>query len=237
MPAYSADLMWRAPGELDLALLRIANEPRPKPTLDPVFASYNLVKPIAEVDAAGFPEAWRNTQGVRDYRVRGVLRIVSQFGTYAWSIPPTDKPDDPIKWKGMSGAVACLVGSDDNLYLFGVVQEVPANFSGGQLQVASLSEAFNDLSFRQHLQTVLGGASHIVPYSIEPKRSNPIDMVYSQPPPSTGSAQPIPRLPVNFVHRTAVEARSKLEIFRTCVLLGPNGMGKSVIGLVAVSNG
>ena len=79
MPAYSADLMWRASGELDLALLRIANEPRPKPTLDPVFASYNLVKPIAEVDAAGFPEAWRNTQGVRDYRVRGVLRIVSQF--------------------------------------------------------------------------------------------------------------------------------------------------------------
>ena len=114
----------------------------------------------------------------------------------------------------MSGAVACLVGSDDNLYLFGVVQEVPANFSGGQLQVASLSEAFNDLSFRQHLQTVLGGASHIVPYSIEPKRSNPIDMVYSQPPPSTGSAQPIPRLPVNsFIGRRWLKPRANSRCF------------------------
>jgi hypothetical protein len=113
--AHKAEVIWRAPGDLDLALLQVADEPRLMPVLTPVFASYDLVGPIAEVDAAGFPEAWRDTtEAVRDYTVRGILRIASQFGPYAWSVPPADKPDNPLKWKGMSGAAACRIGPDGN---------------------------------------------------------------------------------------------------------------------------
>lgn len=101
--AHEAEVIWRAPGDLDLALLQVADEPRLMPVLTPVFASYDLVGPIAEVDAAGFPEACDTTETVRDYTVRGILRIASQFGPYACSVPTADKPDNPLKWKGMSG--------------------------------------------------------------------------------------------------------------------------------------
>ena len=71
---------------------------------------------IDAVDAAGFPEAWYDTAGtLRDYRVRGSLRLAAQAGPYAWSVPPADKPDDPKGWRGMSGAAACYGGREDKL--------------------------------------------------------------------------------------------------------------------------
>ena len=157
-PAYSAELAWRGSGELDLALLRITDAPQPTPELTPVFASYDLIGPITETDAEGFPDAWRHTEAVRDYTVRGVLRIASQLGPFAWSVPPTDKPDDRRGWKGMSGAALCRASADDKLYLFGVVQEVPANFSEGLLEVARVSQAFEDTEFRSLVHIALGTA-------------------------------------------------------------------------------
>src|SRR5208337_2066470 len=165
--AHEAKIIWRGTDDLDLALLKLSDDTQPRPALTLVFASYNLVGPIAKVDAVGFPQAWLNARGtLRDYTVRGILRIASQLGPYTWSVPPADKPDDPHGWRGMSGAAVCRIGSDDKLYLFGVVQQVPANFSHGQLEVARLSKGFDDAEFCDHLRIALRAFAQIVVASI-----------------------------------------------------------------------
>jgi len=169
--AHEAKIIWRGTDDLDLALLKLSDDTQPRPALTLVFASYNLVGPIAKVDAVGFPQAWLNARGtLRDYTVRGILRIASQLGPYTWSVPPADKPDDPHGWRGMSGAAVCRIGSDDKLYLFGVVQQVPANFSHGQLEVARLSRGFDDAEFCDHLRIALGAAPRIVPFELGQSR-------------------------------------------------------------------
>jgi hypothetical protein len=163
--AHAAALVWRGSGGVDLALLRIIGDPVLAPKV-PVFASYDAIGPIEAVDAAGFPQAWfAGADAVRDYTVRGSLRIATQYGRYApyaWSVPSADKPDDPNGWKGMSGAAVCKVGPNQELYLFGTVQEVPANFSGGLLEVAPLSAAFADDDFCKSLRVSLGYEPRIV---------------------------------------------------------------------------
>lgn len=150
-------LLWRAKGDVDIALILISGETKPTPSLKSTFASYDQLGTIDDTDAAGFPEAWHTELGnLRDYRVRGALRLVSGSGPYAWSVPPADKPDDPQKWRGMSGATVSNSGQDGNLYLFGVVQQVPPKFSGGLLEVARLSDAFADTRFVAHLQSAMG---------------------------------------------------------------------------------
>src|SRR5262245_17324329 len=102
---HKAQLLWRGPGDLDLALLRTTDAAKPRPSLKPVIASYDLIGTIDDVDAAGFPEAWFSAPGkLRDYRVRGSLRLAGQLGPFVWTVPPADKPDDPHGWQGMSGA-------------------------------------------------------------------------------------------------------------------------------------
>jgi tetratricopeptide (TPR) repeat protein len=161
---HDAEVLWRASGELDLALLRVCGDEKPAPTVKPVIASYDQVGPILGVDAAGFPEAWHTPTGeLRDYTVRGSLRIAALLGPYAWSIAPADMPDDPLGWKGMSGAAACRIGPEDKLYLFGAIQQVPANFSG-LLQVARISKAIADAAFFHHLQSALGEGPCLVPW-------------------------------------------------------------------------
>ncbi|GLS22043.1 hypothetical protein GCM10007874_50600 [Labrys miyagiensis] len=173
--AYKAQLVWRGRGELDLALLRVTGEIQIKPVLTPIFASYEWLEPITAVDVAGFPQArWCTTKGtVGDYSVRGVLRIANQLGPYFLSVPEADKPNDPRGWLGMSGAAACRVGSDDKLYLFGAVQQVPANFSGGQLEVTRLSNCFDDADFRDCLRIASDTEPRLVPYII---RQNRLDL-------------------------------------------------------------
>jgi tetratricopeptide (TPR) repeat protein len=160
-PPHDAELLWRAPGDLDLALLRFSADH--KPSLNPVFASYDVLGKIDEVDAAGFPEAWFGADGnLRDYTVQGSLRVAAELGPYAWSVSPADKPDDPRGWRGMSGASVCQLGQDDKLYLFGVVQQVPGNFSGGMLEVARIADGLADLDCFFHLQTALGDKPSLV---------------------------------------------------------------------------
>jgi tetratricopeptide (TPR) repeat protein len=164
--AHEAELIWRGSGGVDLALLRVIGDPVLAPKVMPVFASYGSIGSIDDVDAAGFPQAWFvRTDAVRDYTVRGSLRIATQYGPsapYAWSVPSADKPDDPNGWKGMSGAAVCKVGPEQELCLFGTVQEVPANFSGGLLEVAQLSAAFADEEFCNSLRVSLGFEPRIV---------------------------------------------------------------------------
>jgi tetratricopeptide (TPR) repeat protein len=158
---HEATLLWRGQGDLDLALVQISGDV--KPSLKPLIASYNKLGRIDDVDATGFPEArYTETGNLRDYTVRGILRLPQEHGTYAWDVPPADKPDDPRKWKGMSGAGVCCLGTDDKLYLFGAIQHVPANFSGGMLEVARVSDCAADTNFFSHLQTALGEAPSLV---------------------------------------------------------------------------
>jgi hypothetical protein len=171
---HEAQLLWRGSGDIDLALLRLSGDAELTPTLKPVFASYNLFDSMEKVEAAGFPQAWLTETGtIRDYRVPGSLRIATQHGPYTWSVAPADKPDDPHGWKGMSGAAVCKVGPDNELYLFGAVQEVPANFSGGLLQVSRLSAAFADEGFCNALRVASGSEPRIDPWVV-PERGHEI---------------------------------------------------------------
>jgi hypothetical protein len=174
-PAHDAEVVWRGAGDLDLALLRLTDHKRLEPKLKLEFASYELVEPLGEIDGAGFPEAWvSDTDAVRDYLVRGKLRIASQHGPFAWSVSPSDKPDQPQGWKGMSGSAVCRLGLDHKLYLFGVVQQIPANFSEGLLDVARISDAFEDADFLRHLQVALGDEARIAPFQVKQRRSDDI---------------------------------------------------------------
>jgi hypothetical protein len=169
---HDAEVVWRGTHGLDCALLRLIDGNRLEPKIKPEFASYDLVGPLREVDASGFPQAWVSEGNtLRDYSVRGKLRIASQRGPYAWSIESADRPDDPSGWKGMSGSAVCRLGSDEKLYLFGVVQEIPANFSG-LLEVARLSQAFEDSDFKRHLQVALGGEARLASFQLEQRRDD-----------------------------------------------------------------
>jgi Trypsin-like peptidase domain len=171
--AHEAKLVWRGQDNVDLALLQLIDQTKLKPELEPVFVSYNLTGEVEDVSAAGFPQGWLNAAGeVRDYTVNGALRIASQLGPFAWSVHPADKPDKPKDWKGMSGAAVCCIGGDDKLYLFGAVQEIPANFSDGLLEIARLCKGFDDVKFFAHLQNALGVVPRLTPFLLEKRRSD-----------------------------------------------------------------
>jgi hypothetical protein len=144
---YDATVVWRSPDpRLDLALLRL--DESESPALEIVFASYDLLEPLNFVDATGFPEAvWDIGGTARDYTVRGTLRIVTQNAPLAFTVPPADKPSDPHKWGGMSGANVFRIDAAGRLHLFGAVQQVPGYFQDGMLEVARLDAAFQDQVF------------------------------------------------------------------------------------------
>ncbi len=161
-PAHDAEVVWRGKGDVDIALLQLTDKKRLEPKLRPEFVSYKLVGPIGEIVAAGFPDAWASEdEPTRDYSVWGALRIASQLGPYAWTVLGADKPDKPIGWKGMSGSSVCQFGLDDKLYLFGAVHEVPAHFSEGLVEVARISDAFEDADFCSILESAVGATPTI----------------------------------------------------------------------------
>ena len=171
-PPHSAELVWRGSGELDLALLRLTDAPSLAPRSRIVFASWGVMGFIDSVEAAGFPQAWgTRTTPTRDYTLSGRLRIATQRGPYAWTVAQGDKPDSRDGWKGMSGGTACKLGPNDTLHILGVLQEVAANFSGGQVSVGRLSFAFADLRFRRELRACLEREPQIVPW-IDPIHNN-----------------------------------------------------------------
>lgn len=185
-PAHEAEVIWRGKGALDLALLRVTDQKRLEPKLKPEFVSYARAGSIGQIDAAGFPQAWvHEAIAVRDYSVRGDLRIASQDGPYAWALQPSDRPDRPEGWRGMSGSAVCHLGSGDQLYLFGVVEEIPANFSG-LLAVARISYAFEDPDFRRYLKAALGDDPRLAPFQVEQWRPDEINALAAVLPPYCG---------------------------------------------------
>ena len=166
-----AEVAWQGKGDVDLALLRLLPDadPRPTPRLQPHFSSYDRAVSLGDVSATGFPEAWRTQTRTRDFTVPGSLWISTRDGSYGWLVAA--RPDDRTGWQGMSGAVVCHL-VDDTLHLFGVVEQVPANFSHGQLEVARLSKAFEDADFCHLLQTAMGALPQIKPFDPEEKKAS-----------------------------------------------------------------
>lgn len=226
--ALEATVVWRGTlpsGEpLDLALLRIESH-NPRPSLNLIFTSYPLFAPLEAASATGFPEARWDIHGrARDYTVHGRLINAEQGAEFDWAIPPANKPDDPTKWVGMSGAVVAREGKAGSLHLFGSVQEVPSNFSSGLLKVARLSVAFGDLNFVEALSEALGQKPALEPWTaIESSKSVDFDR----------SNQPTllfePRVPDHYRDRDGQFNQALFLIAATkwCGLYGLSGTGKT----------
>ena len=224
--AHEAELVWRGTGELDIALLRLTDAPSLAPKVRIVFASWGVTGSIDKVESAGFPEAWgTDATPTRDYSLSGQLRIATQHGPYAWTVAPGDKPDNRDGWKGMSGGAVCKIEADA-LHILGVLEAVPANFSGGQLSVARLSFAFAESRFCGELHTSLDREPRIVPWNGSNDR---IDRTAAQ----TRVRSTIPSLrDRSFVGREdlleAMGARlGDASRDAVVVIRGPSGVGKS----------
>src|SRR4051812_26210023 len=128
--AYAADVVFPGAGTLDLALLRLRTDRPPEPTLRHLHVGYEDLGQLAEVQAAGFPDARRAPDGsLRDYRVFGRLRVATSDAPYTYTVEQADKPDTPGDWRGFSGSAVVWVGPGHRLHLFGVAQRVPDNFT------------------------------------------------------------------------------------------------------------
>ncbi len=171
--AHKAELVWHGEVELDLALLSVTDEALLRPSQPLIFCAYELAIPLGEINAVGFPDAWVvKDEPLHDYSVYGVLRIVSNRGPFAWDILPADVPDETKGWQGMSGASLCRIGDDGRLHLFGAVQQVPANFSGGKLEAARISQAFDDPKFCAILREALDTEPTLTTFTITPRRAS-----------------------------------------------------------------
>lgn len=163
---YKAKVAWVGKDGLDMAVLRIQPvgemDLPPRPTVEPIYVSYDDVRSL-EVRATGFPEAWRDEGKTRDLTVPGTLWVSTRDGPYTWNA--ILRPDRREGWKGMSGAVVCLPSEHGRLYLFGVVQQVPANFSQGSLDVARVSFALTDQEFCRLVKDSTGVSATLLPFS------------------------------------------------------------------------
>lgn len=176
---HHAEVAWLGKSDLDLALLRLLPGTKEgkslTPFLNPQFALYDQVTSLGEVYATGFPEAWRMGNKTRDFSVPGSLWIPTRDGPYGWLVATS--PDERAGWKGMSGASVCHVDTDGKLYLFGAVQQIPANFSHGQLDVARLSTAFEDPEFRNELETAIRAVPQIRPFHSTGERADTVQLL------------------------------------------------------------
>ena len=156
--SHGAKVVWRGQGLLDLALLRTEDDIEGPALGNLVFAFHEKFLSRPDVGAAGFPEAtWDDDGQPVEYSLQGDLKRSSEHGPYAWTVPEANVPLNASKWQGMSGAAVAAEGGEGELHLFGVVQSVLTEFSGGQLQVARIYDALEeDEDFKGILTDALG---------------------------------------------------------------------------------
>jgi hypothetical protein len=156
---YSAEVVWRAPREHDLALLKLSEPVEPR--LSVLLARYDSVG-ILETFAAGFPRASRTADNLaREYKVEARLRV-AQITDYPLrlTVAPGEKPRESTGWKGISGGPV-MHERDGKLLLLGVLRSMPHEFEGGQLVVAACEPAFNDQKFLDLLTQAAGGSTEM----------------------------------------------------------------------------
>lgn len=162
---YRAKVVWRGGNGLDLALLSLEDEDQAPVLGNLIFASYELAGHLSDVRAVGFPEAMRDANSrASESKLWGDLSIGAQNNPYSWMVPPAAVPNDVRMWRGMSGAAIACEDLDGNLHIFGAVESVLTNFSGGQLNIARLSHAFADSRFVTLLTEALEEQPQLVPW-------------------------------------------------------------------------
>lgn len=130
-----AKLVWRGMPSVDMALLELIDQDPPIiPEMETGFAGLDAIDEVRTL-AIGFPEGWLAGGALRPYPVFGQLRPADVGGGYLWTVEAADKPDHVTQWSGLSGTSLVISLGQDRLFLFGVIEEVPANFSGGMLKV------------------------------------------------------------------------------------------------------
>ncbi|WP_407522700.1 tetratricopeptide repeat protein [Methylobacterium oryzisoli] len=106
------------------------------------------------VEARGYPRASKQSNAPRKLvPVRGWLTAADVDQPLRFGIEYSDLPNDPRKgWPGISGSTVLLVDwmDSDTIWIYGVVQDVPANFDR-QLSVSRLDLAWQDNEFRNLL--------------------------------------------------------------------------------------
>src|SRR5208283_4975473 len=161
---YDAKVIWCGKQELDLALLRLGDPgtaqagPTAKPAEEKIDMRPQLALRVAKIERGDHKvTGWGFPLGAR---VDGSRQLLSPTGmlkdelmTLTWGIDQFDTPKDPDKdWQGFSGSAVLLAESPDDkvIWIYGVVQQVPARFEG-RLEVARLALAWDDLDFRSAL--------------------------------------------------------------------------------------
>jgi WD40 repeat protein len=106
------------------------------------------------VEARGYPRASKQAEGPRDLTpALGRLTAADRDRPLRFGVDYSDLPNEPhADWPGMSGSAVLLQDwSDlDEIWVYGVVREVPANFDG-QLRITRLTDAWQDTTFRSLL--------------------------------------------------------------------------------------
>lgn len=114
------------------------------------------------VEARGYPRASKSADRPRDLTpALGRLTAAAADRPLRFEIESSDLPNRPhLDWPGMSGSAVTLQDYPKGgvIWIYGVVQGVPANFDG-QLSVSRLADAWKDPTFRQIL--VEAGAPNV----------------------------------------------------------------------------
>jgi len=109
---------------------------------------------VHAVEARGYPRASKQAEGPRDLTpALGRLTAADRDRPLRFGVDSSDLPNNPhAGWPGMSGSAVLLQDwpDQDEIWVYGVVQAVPANFDG-QLSVARFADAWQDAIFRRLL--------------------------------------------------------------------------------------
>jgi Trypsin-like peptidase domain len=144
---FDASVIWTSAGKLDMALLEVSAEPALTPKYRTRVAILKTASATA-VQAIGYPDG--SSSGSQRLLTAPPGQLWDQKRpTFTFGIEPSFEPVDPaLNWKGFSGSavVHSVVRDPSDVWIYGVAQEVPANFTR-QLDVAPLAKATEDERF------------------------------------------------------------------------------------------
>jgi hypothetical protein len=170
-----AKVVWRSQAPLDLALLQLSGVER-SPKIQLRFGQYNSVmKDLDGVWIAGFPRAAREKKDVaKEYSAPAKIRKADKGSLYWLTIASANAPKDGVDWSGCSGANV-LIRRGDDVWLLGVVQQLPKAFGATSLQVAPIVAALADPDFKSHIKE----CGSVGSFGISENRSLPEDRLHA----------------------------------------------------------
>jgi hypothetical protein len=138
-----ADVIYVAEGH-DLAVLRLSEPASMTPFYSTRVATAKT-RDDRPVDGAGFPCGFADDGRIKLLASTGELQD-DEGPTLIFNVESASQPVDPLSdWQGFSGSaiVHREVSSPKDLWIYGVAQQVPANFTK-KIEVARLAEVLSD---------------------------------------------------------------------------------------------